>query len=163
MNKGSKLGNFLFTVLTLITIAALGWYIVWVVRNESTGDRPLREVVQEISPTFAGMAEGNEGTLKRLYGITGQECGEYILYSAESMMDVEEMLIVKVNSDAALDLLEKAVQKRLDTQLKKFNGYGTTQTALLNAAVTAERGNWFFFAVHKDADLWQDRFLSAIR
>ncbi len=163
MSKKKQWIDIAFTALTVLLIAALAGYIYWVVLTDSASDRPVADIAAEIDSSFDGMVKGDENTLKRLYGVTGQECGEYILYSAESMMDVRELLVVKAKDNAALDTLEKAVAKRLETQKKNFNGYGVEQTALLDAAVTSERGNYFFFAVHKNADLWQDRFLTAIR
>lgn len=48
--------------------------------------------------------------------------------------------------------MEKAVEERLSTQKKSFEGYGVKQTRLLHSAIDETRGYYILLAVSKDAD-----------
>ena len=54
----------------------------------------------------------------------------------------------KSKAEETLDL----IQKRIDRQIKTFEGYGAEQTKLLKDAVLEARGKFVFFAVSSKAD-----------
>lgn len=58
--------------------------------------------------------------------------------------------------------MKAAVQKRLETQLKSFEGYGAEQVALLKAHVLEVRGNYIFYMVGEKAADAQKVFLESL-
>lgn len=100
--------------------------------------------------------------LKRFYGISVKDIEGFVLYTPKSMMDVDELLIMKLKSGDDGAAFRKAAETRLKTQLKNFNGYGTDQTELLNQHVLVVKKGYFFYAVSKQADSWKQIFQDAL-
>ena len=58
--------------------------------------------------------------------------------------------------------VQDAIQERLDTQLKSFEGYGAEQTALLNKHVFLEKGNFVLYVVGEHASDAQKVFVKSL-
>ena len=95
-------------------------------------------------------------------GTSPEGCEGWLMYGAEAVMDVSELMVAKAD-EATLDRLEEAVQARLEAQLDVFRGYGVDQAQLLEDAAVLRRGSYLFYAVDAYADQWEDVFLSCIR
>lgn len=128
-------------------------YIIVLVAREG-GDAPMETVKKNVAGAVKtdGMKEGNSQDFKRYYGLNADDYEEVFLYVPEGMMDVSELLIVRLKSEAQEETVREAAQKRLDTQTENFEGYGTEQTKLLKSAILESRGSYVFMAVGKDAD-----------
>lgn len=100
--------------------------------------------------------------LKRYYDISVKDTEGFILYTPKSMMDVDELLIIKLKTGDDGAVFRKAVEARLATQLKNFNGYGTNQTELLNKHKLVMKKGYLFYAVSKQADTWKQIFQDAL-
>lgn len=59
-------------------------------------------------------------------------------------MSVNEILVVKVKDKSQVEDVEKAVEERLSTQKKSFEGYGVKQTRLLHSAIDETRGITYY-------------------
>lgn len=89
--------------------------------------------------------------VKRFYGLNPGDYESVVLYAPADNMDVQELLVVKLKESSQRAEVEAAIQGRLDTQLKSFEGYGAEQTALLEAHVLRVKGNYVFYIVHERA------------
>ncbi|MEI3380417.1 MAG: DUF4358 domain-containing protein [Dorea sp.] len=86
-----------------------------------------------------------------------------MLYIPNDVMSVNEVLVVKVKDESQIKDMEKAVQTRLDTQKKSFEGYGVEPTKLLRSAVVESKGSYTILVVSKDADKIDEAFRKSIR
>lgn len=110
-----------------------------------------------------GLRSGDTGTFKRYFGLDSSQYEGYVMYISDNLMNVDELLIVKISDAGQLNELEDAVNARLASQIQNFHGYGTNQEALLQNAVVREQGRYFFYAVSGQAEQWEEIFLSCIR
>lgn len=78
-------------------------------------------------------------------------------------MEVDELLVVKMKSTDQTETVESAVEKRVEQQKESFEGYGAEQTALLSNHVLEIKGQYVFFGVSKNAQLWESEFIQAIK
>ena len=85
-----------------------------------------------------------------------------MLYIPDDVMSVNEILVVKVKDKSQVEDVEKAVEERLSTQKKSFEGYGVKQTRLLHSAIDETRGYYILLAVSKDADRIEAAFKNSI-
>ena len=84
-------------------------------------------------------SEGNLGTMtkkdsmmiKKVFGLNDAEFEGAIYYKGEGAMDVTELLIIKLKSNAQSVAVEAAIRDRLDSQIQSFTNYGTNQLQLL--------------------------------
>ena len=73
-------------------------------------------------------------------------------------MSVDELLIIKTKDDSQRSAVESAMRRRVRTQMKSFEGYGTAQIALLKAKIMDTEGPYVFLAVSDDAEKWKKTF-----
>ena len=64
--------------------------------------------------------------------------------------------------ESAARSTRKALESRVNTQEKNFEGYGVEQTKLIHAAIIETRGRYVLLAVSKDADRIDAAFKKSI-
>lgn len=154
----------LFFVVKTALLGFLAVYIGILFYAETTKDvgiDQIRDAMQQESAVSA-LVPGDANTWKRSFSLQADNYPNAVLYTADSMMDVSELLIVKTDDTAQLDTLEAAVRRHLEDQKNKFDRYGTNQMELLEHAVILEKGNYFFYGVSEQVERWEEVFLSCI-
>ena len=107
--------------------------------------------------------EADAQMVKRLYGISPADYASCTLFYPASNMDAEELLLVKLNDVSQQEEVLAAVENRLESQKKAFDGYGPAQYALLtDHAVTESRGNYILFVVSAAAGDVKTAFVNAL-
>ena len=109
------------------------------------------------------MEETGTKGLKRYYGLNAGDFDSVVLYTPESSMEVDEMLIVKVKDKSQIEGLEDTIDNRVNSQLQSFGSYGPEQCALLNNYELKTEGRYVFFAVSKNAEDLKEAFKEAIK
>lgn len=160
--KTKQRTDLLFFWGKLLALAALVGLTALMLHLQTTKDVPVSEIQTEMGDLLSALEEGDANTLKRLYALDGSAYDGWFLYTSGSMMDVTELLVVKVSDPDQLSEVEDAVNQRLDQQKHSFDGYGTNQMDLLNHASQQEKGSYYFFGVSKEIDQWEEAFLSCI-
>ena len=136
-----------------LMVIALIAYVVLLVSGE--GDNT-------VSVSLKGMKKGSSQDLKKYYGLNANDYAGTMLYIPDDVMSVNEILVVKVKDKSQVEDVEKAVEERLSTQKKSFEGYGVKQTRLLHSAIDETRGYYILLAVSKDADRIEAAFKNSI-
>ena len=83
--------------------------------------------------------------LKRLYGVDGSAFDGVLLYYPTTNMGAEELFLVKMADTSQAQEVQAAMENRLATQKKSFDGYGAEQTAMLEKSIIKVRGNYALF------------------
>lgn len=117
----------------------------------------------EAGGLLEGLNEMKEKDLRKYYGIESKNCGGYFFCKAESTMAVDEILIIKANSQNDASVYEAAAKKRLENQIKSFDGYGIAQTAQLKKAYAERKGRYVIYMAGKNAEKWKDAFDKAVK
>lgn len=153
--------NILKYLMVLILIA----YVVLLVSMENSNDVPVDTIEKNITKVMKtkGMTKGRAQDLKKYYGLNANDYDGVMLYIPNDVMSVNEVLVVKVKDESQTEDVEKAIESRLDTQKKSFEGYGVEQTKLLRSAIVESKGSYTFLAVSKDADSIEAAFRKSIR
>lgn len=120
-----------------------------------TADTVKAAGMEELSPAENRM-------VKRFYGLNPNDYEGAVLYAPQDNMDVHELFIVKLKDVSQKEEVEAAIQERLDTQMKSFEGYGAEQVALLNKHVLVVKGNYVFYMVGEKAKDAQAAFLHSL-
>ncbi|MDO9491306.1 DUF4358 domain-containing protein [Acetobacterium sp.] len=150
-----------FAVLLFILILALPCF-----GCHSAEQPPLSQVETDLlaaSQNLSGMEKGDGKALKRYYGLNINDYQEALIYVPANYMDVSELLVIKVNDPAQLDLVEAAVDNRNAMQQESFDGYGPEQVALLDNYEFKIVGNTLFYCVSPDASTLKDTFVKSIK
>ncbi len=109
------------------------------------------------------MEETGTKGLKRYYGLNASDFESVVLYTPESSMAVDEMLIVKVKDKSQIEALEDTIDTRINSQLQNFGGYGPEQCALVNNYELKTEGRYVFFAISEKAEELKEAFKESIK
>lgn len=154
----------ILNILKYGMVVILVIYVAVLLSMEGGGKTPVKTVHKAIMARTdtKGMTRGTTQDLKKYYGLNAKDYEGVILYIPDDVMSVNELLVVKVKDENQAQIVEKAAQKRLDTQLKSFEGYGAKQTKLIKSAVLEERGVYVLFVISKDADAMYGAFKKSL-
>lgn len=154
----------LIPYLQIGMLILLGIFIFRMNQAEKDSRAALETVEENVkaSMELAGMSKESNRMFRRFYGLNPGDYEGVCFYAADSNMDAEELLIVKMKDNSQGEALTAAVEKRLQKQMESFEGYGAEQTRLLEKHVLLVRGNYLFYAVHKDAAKAKQAFLKSL-
>lgn len=109
------------------------------------------------------MQEADNQMIKRLYGLIPTDYEGLFLWYPTTNMGAEELLVVKLKDPAQAETVRTAVEKRLESQKRSFDGYGVEQYELLsNHSILDVRGNFLLFVVNPKAELAREAFRKAL-
>ena len=97
------------------------------------------------------MQKSDNLTVKKIFGLNASEYDGIFFYKGNGIMDVCELLVVKLKDDGQADDVEQAIRDRLDGQIQNFTNYGTDQIDLLKSSEIKIVGNYCFYAVSQKA------------
>lgn len=154
INLKKKLLMATFLITTVITVGCG-------VNNDQSVDKIETEMKQEVK--FDKMKKGDSKSLKRFYKLNANDYDGVILYTPQSTMDVNEVLMVKVKDESQIQSLEDSIDSRVNYQLESFSGYGPEQCALVDNYELKSKGNFVFFAISENAQQIKEAFLDSIK
>lgn len=129
----------------LIVVIIVGKFM-----NNRTSKASFKDVQKAVTKTVEKddtMLDGDKNMIKRLYGLDPSEYEGVMLKYPSTNMNVNEVLLIKLKNLSQQDAVAEAIEKRLDTQKKNFDGYGTNQFSILKKSVTDIRGNYILYVV----------------
>lgn len=147
----------LMATLLITTVITVGCGV----NNDQSVDKIENEMKQKVK--FDKMEKGDSKSLKRFYKLNANDYDGVILYTPQSTMDVNEVLIVKVKDKSQIEPLEDSIDSRINYQLQSFSGYGPEQCALVDNYELKSKGNFVFFAVSENAQQIKEAFLDSIK
>ena len=146
-------------------VAILCSYVVFAGCSRVNDNLTAKDIQKSIVDTglVKNMEETGTKGLKRYYGLNASDFDSVVLYTPESSMEVDEMLIVKVKDKSQIEGLEDAIDNRVNSQLQSFGSYGPEQCALLNDYELKTKGKYVFFAVSENAEDLKEAFKESIK
>ena len=163
MGKEKNGINILNIVQILIMAALLAFIVLMLLSGNSKNvDMAVIEQKMETDETVTSLTKKNMGDAAQNFSIDMDMIDEGIYYRVDDVMDVNELLIVKVADDNNRQAVIDAVTDYLTDKTNSFDGYGTNQFGLLSSAILDEKGEYIFFAVSDNATQWESEFQSCI-
>ena len=143
----------LFSALLVIAIAVL-------VIRKPVNDVPLDAVSKafEAREDFTAMERFSDMRLRRNLSLDAADLTEYLYYGQSDTMAVQVFFVAKCPDEAAEERVLSAIGTYLDREKKAFEGYGASQTALLNDARVLREGNYVALIVSNEAGAWENAF-----
>lgn len=148
----NKITPYLFWVRVAMAVLLLAFIVFLQIggKNSQTDIDTMAKAVTE-SVDMARMQESTNRLFKKFYGLNASDFEGVALYTPVSNMEAEEILIVKLQSNAQADMVKAAVMGRLESQKSSFEGYGIEQYDLLEKHILDIKGNYVLYVVHTDA------------
>lgn len=153
-----------FTHIKKIFIVLLAVFILFDLFGDRTSKADINAVADETAKAagFDDMTRAENRMIKRFYGVNPKEYDGAVLYAPQDNMDVHELFVVKLKDVSQQETIERAIEERLDTQIKSFEGYGAEQVALLKKHVLEVKGNYVFYMVGENAQAARKAFLNSL-
>ncbi len=154
----------LYRVLELLCVAALIAFIVALFLTRSGGtDKDLGDVS---APTISQLPDGMEALSNaeaaKTFGLDLDKVESLAAFEDPDIMDVSELLLVKLNDEKDMPACREAVEKHIADQKNLYKSYAPEQYALLSDSVLETRGNLLFYATAQNADALYDAFRNAL-
>ena len=152
------------SIIKVSLILILTAYLCYLYSADYAKDIPIEKIAEamEKEPSVTSLRKQGRTELRRFYQIDEKETNGCFYYKAASPMAVEEAVIIKAHDRKQADTFLEAAQSHLSSQKQVFEGYGTSQMALLNEAIAASHGNYVYYFCGADASALQKVFLSLI-
>lgn len=154
MRTKSGIGGLLLMIIRSVLVLVLLVVMVSTQFAEKNSKASIETVSEKILSSIEvgdQMKESTNRMVKKMYGLNAGDYEDVLFYAPVSGMDAQEMLIIKLKNNAQKEQVVNAIESRLASQKNSFEGYGVSQTALLNEAVLDARGNYVFYIVHEQA------------
>ena len=154
----------LLEVLKWLFVAALCVFLYFMLSANRESRAAFSDVQTAVTSAadLTPMAEGDNQTFKRRYGLSASDYENVLLYYPTTNMGAEELLLIQLKDISQQQAVKDAIENRLDTQKKSFDGYGVDQYAMLEKAVVEVQGNYILLVVADDPAPVRKAFLGAL-
>lgn len=142
-------------VIEIFCVIFLICFIFFVSREEPYSDKSVQDVVGAVSAEInvKDLKSYGKNKIKEEFGIDFQDVDSCAYYASDSVMNVEELLVIKLKEGAKADFITEKIEKRVKDKQVLFEGYAPEQSAMLKNYVLFYQKGFIFYAV---CDEWAD-------
>lgn len=154
-----------YQLYELICVAVLAVFVTLMLVFSSAG---TNKTVQELTSPVAKLGESaalTERTALNASSVFGFDLSiaEGVLYyENEDIMNVSEILIVKLNDRSDAPALKEAVENRVKEQQELYKNYAPDQYSLLTNSIVEVKGNVLFYCTGTNAGEAYEAFKKAL-
>lgn len=155
----------LYPLLEVLCVAALIAFITFLILSRSGGtEKPVGDVASPVLATLeeGQMTEQSNADAAKAFGFDLSKAEGLVYYENEDIMDVSELLIVKLNDAEDAESFRTAVETYIANQKNLYKNYAPEQYALLEDSILDVSGNTLFYCTAKNADALYDAFRTAL-
>lgn len=159
------MSSFRNIALEILCVAALIAFITFLVLSRSGGtEKPVGDVASPVLATLekGQMTEQSNADAAKAFGFDLSKAEGLVYYENEDIMDVSELLIVKLNDAEDAESFRTAVETYIANQKNLYKNYAPEQYALLEDSILDVSGNTLFYCTAKNADALYDAFRTAL-
>ena len=142
-------------IFEIICVVLLICFIFFISREEPYSDKSVRDIVDAVSAEInvEELKSYNKNKIQEEFDIEFQDIDSYAYYASDSVMNVEELLVIKLKEGAKADNITEKIEQRVKDKQVLFEGYAPTQSAMLKNYVLIYQKGFIFYAV---CDEWAD-------
>lgn len=142
-------------IFEIICVVLLICFIFFISREEPYSDKSVRDVVDAVSAEInvEELKLYNKNKIQEEFDIEFQDIDSYAYYASDSVMNVEELLVIKLKEGAKADNITEKIEQRVKDKQVLFEGYAPEQSAMLKNYVLIYQKGFIFYAV---CDEWAD-------
>lgn len=142
-------------IFEIICVVLLICFIFFISREEPYSDKSVRDVVDAVSAEInvEELKSYNKNKIQEEFDIEFQNIASYAYYASDSVMNVEELLVIKLKEGAKADNITEKIEQRVKDKQVLFEGYAPEQSAMLKNYVLIYQKGFIFYAV---CDEWAD-------
>ena len=152
-------------IFEILCVVALVIFIGFMSRDASYSDKTASEVAEGVTASY-DVSELNSikrNKIKEEFTIDFTQVDSFEYFASDSIMNVDELMIIKLREDVKPDEIKEKIEKRVTDKQVLFEGYAPEQSALLKEYILADRKGFIFYAVGEDAEKAFAAFKSSVR
>lgn len=131
--------------------------------SEKSGDEVFNAVNAEIKISEqADIRQCDHQRIKKEFGLAHNDFEYIAYYASDSVMEVRELLIIKLKDKSQLDAVTEAIEKRVEEKSELFRGYAPEQSAMLGQYVLEYKKGFVLYAVSDTPDKLISVFKKAV-
>lgn len=134
-------------------------------KKEGAKDVPVHTIEEHIkqAASMENMEKGDMNRLKKLYHLDADEVQDFVLYTAESNVEADELAVIQVKQEHQADSVKEKIMERIEAQKVKLKDYRPEQFYLVEKHVLKVKGRYILFTVSKDAEQIESAFSEALK
>lgn len=152
-------------IFEIVCVIALVIFIGFMSGESSYSDKTAAEVAETVTESYdvSELRHIKKNKIKEEFGIDFTLVDSFEYYASDSIMTVDELMIIKLKEEVRPEEISAKIEKRVTDKQTLFEGYAPEQSALLKEYVlTCDKG-FIFYAVGKGADEALAAFKSSVR
>lgn len=148
----------------ILCIILLVIFIFTLSSQKNTSSKTVSEIYKALSEStdFSMLKKCDSLKFKEETALSAEDYTEVLYYASSSVMEVREVIIIKLQNKNQLENTKNALLKRAEEKGKLFEGYAPEQAALLKNYVLEEKAGILVFAVCNNREKLISAFKSAV-
>lgn len=154
-----------YRIFEIVCVIALVVFIAFMSVGSRYSDKTAEEVAQTVTETFdvSELKKIDKNKIREDFGIEFYGIDSFVYYASDSVMNVDELMVIKLKRDIKPDEIIEKIEKRVSEKQVLFAGYAPAQSALLNNYILKEDSSLIFYAVGENAGKAYAEFKSSVR
>lgn len=138
-------------ILASLTIGALVGCSSDKLPDKTPAVKEIDEKIKQ-SVDVSSLSEGDIDKLKKLYDVDESEIEEFVLYTAQSNIEADEITVIKVKEDSKVTDIKNKILKRVEKQSESFKDYLPDEYYVIEKHVLKTKGKYILLAISEDAE-----------
>ena len=152
-------------VIEIICVVFLVCFIFVISHDGNYSDKTVKEVVNAVSAgvNMDELSSFKKNKVQQEFGIDFVGIDSFAYYASDSVMTVDELLIIKLEEGVKADGIIEKIESRVKDKQVLFEGYAPEQSALLKNYQLTYKNGFIFYAVGSDNADALTTFIEIIR
>ena len=152
-------------VIEIICVVFLVCFIFAISADDNYSNKTVTDVVDAVSPemNMDAMTSFKKNKVKQEFGIDFVGVDSFAYYASDSIMTVDELLIIKLEEGVKADEIMEIIESRVKDKQILFEGYAPEQSALLKKYVLTDKNGFIFYAVGSESADALRNFISTVK
>ena len=138
-----------YRIAEIICIVILVVFIGVLSADETASDKTVKEVAGAViaEVDIKGLTKQSEMQIKKELSLTADSYDGIYYVKSDEVMDVRELLIIKLKDNQSSEEAIKKIEKRIKDKQTLFEGYAPEQSAMLQNYVLKQKAGFIFYCV----------------
>ena len=152
-------------VIEIICVVFLVCFIFAISADDNYSNKTVADVVNAVSPemNMDALTSFKKNKVKQEFGIDFVGFDSFAYYASDSIMTVDELLIIKLEEGVKADEIMEIIESRVKDKQILFEGYAPEQSALLKKYVLTDKNGFIFYAVGSESADALRIFISTVK
>ena len=152
-------------VIEIICVVFLVCFIFAISADDNYSNKTVADVVNAVSPevNMDALTSFKKNKVKQEFGIDFVGVDSFAYYASDSIMTVDELLIIKLEEGVKADEIMEIIESRVKDKQILFEGYAPEQSALLKKYVLTDKNGFIFYAVGSESADALRNFISTVK